>query len=60
MSNDLELYKVIDTNKLKSLGTFYCKEDAEEYVGQDLIEELLPTATYIVLHQGGFVGCFTK
>lgn len=60
MSNDLELYEVIDDNKIKSLGTFYCKEDMEEYVGQDLIEELLPTATYIVLHRGGFVGCFTK
>lgn len=58
MNNDLELYQVIDTNKLKSLGTFKDKEDLEEYVGRDLIEELLPTATYIVLHRGGFVGCF--
>lgn len=60
MSNDLELYEVIGDNQIKSLGTFKDKEDMEEYVGQDLIEELLPTATYIVLHRGGFVGCFTK
>lgn len=59
-NNDLELFQVLDDYKLKSLGTFYCKEDLEEFVGQDLIEKLLPTATYIVLHQGGFVGCFTK
>jgi len=60
MNNDLELYQVIDTNKLKSLGTFYSKEDVEEFIGQDLIEELLLDATYIVLFKGGFVGCFTK
>jgi len=60
MNNDLELYQVIDTNKLKSLGTFKDKEDLEEYMGADLIEEFKPTMTYIVLFKGGFVGCFSN
>ena len=60
MSNDLELYEVIDDNKLKSLGTFETKEDLEEFIGEDLQEQLLPYAKHIVLFKGGFVGCFIK
>lgn len=55
----LELFKVIDNRQLSSLGQFECREDVEEFVGQDLIEELSPDATYMVTHEWGFVGCFT-
>lgn len=60
MNNDLELFKVLEENKLEFLGTFKDKEDLEEFVGTDLQEHFVSNMTYIVLFKGGFVGCFSN
>lgn len=55
----LELYK-INENQLLHQKDFYTKEELEQFMGADIQEHFAPDMTYIVLCQGGFVGCFSN